>query len=216
MIAIILTLGAILAILLSAEAIRKQERWSNEKLRKFVHISVGVLVSTWPFYLSILTIELLCLAMIGAVLVSKYFNIFRSVHSIDRKTWGDVLFPLGIGLTVMIAQAPWVFTVAMLHLSVADGAAALAGKRSTKSRNYNLLGQNKSVIGTLVFWLVSVLIISVVVIAERDALGYFTLPLLFWLPAVATLLENASPQGLDNLIVPFAVAVSLNLALAFA
>ncbi len=210
MIAIFATLFVVFAILVFAEMLRNRKILSDENLRKFVHIGVGVFVSTWPFYLSILTIEIFCLAFLAVVLASRYFKIFRSIHSIDRKTWGDILFPIGIGLTVMLAVEPWIFTVAMLHLSLADGIAAVVGKKYKRTRTYTLLNQTKSTTGTLAFWLVSVLIVGALILVQYQNLASVALPLIIWLPLITTLIENAAPQGTDNLLVPFTVTVLLN------
>lgn len=210
MIAVIATLGAVLSLLLLAEQLRRKKVIHGEVARKFVHIIVGTFIATWPYYLSMLTIEILCFVLLAGVIASRYFSIFKAVHQVNRKTWGDWLFPLGVGLSAVLATEPWIFSAAVLHLSLADGAAALVGEHQKKRGRYTLLGHQKTIAGTAAFWLVSFMILLVLVMTQTEALSLVALPLLLGLTTAATLTENVSPSGADNIFVPFVVVSVLN------
>lgn len=97
-----------------------------------------------------------------------------------------------------------------MHLSLADGLAAVVGDRYGKKNKYKVLKETKSVAGTLTFWIVSTIIVAGVFMFGPVEFSGFAWPLLLWLPVAAAALENVSPRGADNLIVPFAVMLALN------
>lgn len=210
MLTVLATLFTVFCLLFLAERLRHKKIIHGEIARKFVHITVGAFIATWPYYLSMLTIEILSFALLLGVVVSRYMTFFKAIHEVNRKTWGDLLFPLGIGLSAVLASEPWIFSAAILHLSLADGAAALVGERYKKAGQYIIFGQKKSVVGTLVFWLVSFMIISALLMTHYDQLSLVAVPLLLGLTSTTTLIENIAPNGTDNIFVPFVVVVVLN------
>lgn len=211
MVSAILTLFSVFCLLSLAEYLRYKKVIHGEIARKFVHITVGAFVSTWPHYMSLLSIEIICLAFLGGVLITRHLKILHSIHAVERKTWGDILFPIGIGMTALLAANPWIFTAAVLHLSLADGTAALIGERYIKAGKYQILGQTKSKVGTLVFWFVSFMILSTLILTQQPGLSFAAIPILLGLTTAATIVENAAPMGTDNILVPFVVTAVLNI-----
>lgn len=179
-----------------------------EFTRKFVHISVGSFVAFWPLILSWNQIVLMSLGFVVVVSISKYFHIFTSIHGIKRATWGEVYFGAVVGIIALVTQDGWIYMAALLHMSLADGFAAVIGMRYGKKYHYTVLGSLKSVVGTLTFLAISVGIL--VFYAQNDAYVAGYLPLL-GLAMGATILENAGMRGLDNITVPLFIAVGLTL-----
>ena len=208
MIAAILAVLVVFGLLMISEYLWRIRKIRSEFTRKFVHITVGTFVAFWPFFLSWHYIELLSVAFLVVVSFSRLLYIFHSIHRVPRKTHGEVLFAIGVGATALITHEPWVFMVAILHLSLADGLAAVVGTHYQRPGKYKVLNHTKSVLGTLTFWLVSVLILSVYVLLHgpRDLW-----PVIIWLPPLAALIENIGIGGSDNLLVPVVVAVVLRL-----
>lgn len=205
----------VLLFLLLAEKLREQKKIAGETARKFVHITVGMFVATWPFYLSQATMVLMSLAFLAVILVSRRYHIFYAIHNVYRKTWGDVLFPIGIGATALLAYTPWIFSAAILHLALADGMAAIVGEKYGRAHQYKILGQKKTVEGTAVFYVISLIIMAALVWLTPTELRHLALPLLLWLPLIATLVENLAPQGTDNVLVPVTVCMMLNSLVLF-
>lgn len=199
----------IFGLLVLCEYLWRTHKLHGEGARKFIHIIVGTFVATWPFYLSWNAIFLISVAFLVVVVVSRHLGFFKSLRAIERKSWGEHLFALGIGITSLITREPWIFAAAILHLSLADGAAGLVGSRYGKSTTYKILGHNKSVVGTLTFYFVSVLIIA---LATTKAGGFeMAQPAIYiLLPIATTLLENVGIYGTDNILVPLVVAGVLN------
>lgn len=210
MISIALSIVVVFFILVIAERFHKQKKITGEAARKIVHIAVASFVATWPFYLSVLAIELMCLAFVLGIFFVRYSGLFGSIHDVDRKTWGDLLFPLGIGVAAIVSTEPWIFSAAVLHLGLADGVAAIIGTQFKHKTFYKVFGERKSIVGTFSFFAVSSMIVIALVLTQSTALSHVALPVLLWLPLIATAVENVAPSGTDNLLVPFVVASLLN------
>lgn len=204
---LILTVVAVLVLLLVNEIWWRTHATHNELSRKFIHITVGSFVAFWPFFLTWTQIEILSVAFFVAVLISKYLRIFRAIHSVQRPTWGELFFALAVGGTALITHHKGVYAAALLQMSLADGLAAIIGLRYGSSTRYKVLGSTKSVVGTLTFFVVSLLLL----------LGYahfaqanIKIPNAIGLAISASLLENLGSFGLDNILVPILVAVALS------
>ena len=187
--ALILTIVVVLAILLLNEAWWRFKRPNDEVSRKAVHIVVGCFVAFWPYYLSWREIQLLGLAFIVTVYISKNLKIFKAIHSVQRPTWGEMFFGAAVVIVALITHDKLVFMSAMLSMALADGLAAIFGAYFGKSSNYSILGYTKSLVGSLTFYIVTLLILanySAHAPNPETGLAYLVLAL------CATLLENVS------------------------
>jgi len=191
-------------IVAAAEVLWRTKKLSSEQSRKLVHISVGTYAATWAFYLNDQQILLLSFAMLAVVLVSRVFRIFASIHSVKRKTLGEIFFPLGIMACALLTESPWIYMAALLHVSIADGLAALIGSRHVRKHGYQVLGHQKTVVGTLIFFNASVFITLLAVYAAPELRVNLAMPLL--IPLLATAAENIGFYGADDLLLPVLVA----------
>ncbi len=206
---LIITLLIVLAILLFNEFHWRVKKRHSELSRKFVHIVVGSFVAFWPFYLPWSDIQLISLAFIVVVLISRKIDLFKSIHSVGRTTWGELYFGISVGLVSVMSSNKWVYMVAILQMSLADGLAAVIGSTVLIGKRYKIFGHNKSVIGSLTFYIISFLLTIVYLIFSKGQSQPATV--LIVLPIVSTVLENVSVGGLDNLTVPFMYTVLLNI-----
>ena len=115
---LILTILFIFAILLINEIWWRKQRVHNEISRKFVHVTVGTFVAFWPFFLTWQEIRILSIAFIVCVLVSKQLKIFQAIHSVQRPTYGEVLFAAAVGAIALITQNEWIYMAAVLQMSL--------------------------------------------------------------------------------------------------
>lgn len=207
--AVILTILVVLALLVANEWWWRTHEIHDEIGRKFVHVTVGSFVAFWPFFLSWQEIRLLSMAFVASVIVSRYLGVFRAIHSVQRPTWGELFFAMAVGLVTLLTSDPWVYTVALLQMSLADGLAAIIGSHFGGRYRYSVFGSAKSVLGTLTFFVVSLTIL----LAFRDhvpaALG---LGSLVGLSLVSSVIENVGIKGSDNLLVPILVTCVLTWA----
>ncbi len=199
-----------LFVLTLAEVGYRFKWWRGEGARKWVHITLAIFIATWPQYLDWFEIRLISIALVIGFIVCMRLNLFKSIGSVKRMTYGEVLFALMIGAISLVTTDPLLYAVAMLHLGLADGLAALVGLRFGRDNRYKVFGQAKSLIGSGAFLAVSVLIMAVYNIVTMGAAGPLALVLV---PVVATIAENIGVYGFDNLLVPASVLGTLAIIL---
>ena len=200
------TVVLVFVLLVVSELYWRKRQPHSELSRKFIHITVGSFVAFWPFFLSWGQIQLLSIAFLIVITISKKLHIFQAIHSVQRPTWGELFFAAAVGLTTLITHDKYLFAAALLQMSLADGLAAVVGTRYGRKNRYTIGGHAKSVTGSATF-----VIISLIILGGYGLLAGVTLqPLVLLTTALATAaLENLGLYGLDNLLVPLFVAVAL-------
>jgi len=201
---LLLTVLLIFIILVIAELWWRRLHAHGEFSRKFVHITVGTFVAFWPFFLSWTEIETLSIAFLIVVIVSRQFKLFQAIHSVQRPTWGELFFAIAVGLVALVTHDKWVYAAALLQMSLADGLAAVLGVRYGKAHSYLVFGHRKSLIGSATFFVVALLILLTV---NHWTDHTVSLGLAAAIALLASVLENVAVRGLDNLLVPLAVAL---------
>ncbi len=207
MIEVFLILLLSVVFLSAVEYLSRRKKYPPEITRKFIHISGGTVAAFTPWFLSWDQIEAIAVALFLVILVSRIFHVFDSINSVSRTSFGDLLFALSILVVAIIANDRLIFAAAILHMSLADGLAAIFGASWGKKTAYKILGQNKSFLGSAVFYLSSLLILVWYLLVSHTGASW---TILIWLPAVATGLEAIGIDGADNLIVPILISLILN------
>lgn len=213
MVQAILAAIIIAAILGLSEIAWKKSHIRGELARKFVHITCGVFIAFLPFWVDYSWIMLLAIGFVIANVVNRYVDFFHAIHSVRRKSWGDVLFGVGVFFVAYFEPSPWIFAVAVLQVSLADGLAALAGVTyGDKHGKYYLFTQPKSIVGSAVFLVTSMLILLVALVASDYIVDPLQLwPLLVMLPLMLVCIENLAVFGGDNLALPLVTLAVLSL-----
>ncbi|HSX46521.1 MAG TPA: hypothetical protein VLF87_00835 [Patescibacteria group bacterium] len=207
MLTFLLIVAAGLLYLLVYELLRNKLHLSNEYSRKTFHAVHGVLVGMAPFFISyrwIIAFELLL--FIEMLLVRRY-RLLRWLYQVGRVSWGDFFTVAGVVIVALMHPNKWIFLAAMLHLGLADAAAALVGKRYGKSTSYKVFGQTKSLAGSLAFYAVSIAIMIGIVHFGQLQPAFW--PIILLLPPLVTLGENVSIFGSDNMVIPILVVLLL-------
>ena len=195
----VLVISIILAVILFvSELLWKTKGLEGELARKFVHIISGVVIAFMPFFINYTWVAALGAAFMLANVVNRRVPIFHAIHSVKRKSWGDLLFGLMVIALALLKPSKWLFAGAVLQVAVADGFAALVGTK-LKSKKYLVLGHKKTVAGTLTFVVFSVIITAFVIGAGGFNAGNLAV-LVF--ATVLAVVENISAYGLDNLTLP--------------
>lgn len=203
---LILTIGIVFTLLVVSELWWRYKKPHDEFSRKFIHVTVGSFAAFWPYYLTWPEIIGLSVAFIIVVALSQAFGIFKAIHAVERPTWGEICFAAAVGILAAIVQEPLLYTIALLHMSLADGMAALVGTTYGKNNSYMVLGHRKSIAGTSTFFAVSMLLMLIYATVTPAVLSPFAVVLI---ALAATGLENFAVRGLDNLFVPVWVAGTL-------
>lgn len=203
--AIIISSAIGIFAVIGAESLRIRKKISIEASRKCLHAAHGLVVIAWQSiagYQFIIAAELIFFIV---VLAARYTGFMQPLRNVNRKSWGEFFFPAAVIILALLEPPGLVFTAAMLHLAIADSAANFIG-RQAKSGRYKILGQTKSLAGSLVFFMTSVIIMSLTLAAVPLILPLTSIAFgIIVLPIAATLAENVSVYGSDNFSVPLVV-----------
>lgn len=209
-IAILLTIGWVLAFLITSEILAKTEKISKENARKMIHIAVGNVIFFVPFYTSRWIAALIPLSFVlGNYLLSPNSPIekmklqtFEAGHS-----WGTIYYPLSLTLVVVVFfNDPQLIISAFFPLVYGDGFAAVIGPKS-KSRTFHVRGNEKTVAGTRAFIITS---LTSIIVGNLILLGYVSksidvmtiISLAIIMSTIGVIIELGSPKGMDNLFIP--------------
>jgi len=215
MLSVIACLMGVFSLLLAAEALWRQKILTGENQRKFTHITVASFVAFWPWIISWRSIQLIAVAMTVAVLINRKIQWLhlRGIKKHERETYGDVLLAPAIILCTLITNNKVFFALAILNMALADGFAAVVGTNLGRQWRYKVFHQVKTVVGSMTFWFVSLCILTPGLLYAHNYINYsHFVVLLLALPPTLTIIENVSGLGLDNIFVPLAVVVALQIA----
>lgn len=185
--------GVFLGGLLLVELSVRKYGLSTKITRRVAHVCSGLFgIFMWSQFSA--TVFLWCLAALIAVISASYTRrLLRSVHNVDRKTYGEIYLPIGILLAyLMAAGRPNIFIAVILIASFADVTAGIISELRNQGRASRL--------GSVGFFIVSVAI-----------LVWFSQPLAdaLVIAFTVTMVERISPYGSDNLTIPIAASVLL-------
>ena len=214
MLTLIACLAGVTALISATEFLQKHSLLKKgELLRKIAHMAVAIFVASWPWLMDWSLIQLGGGLLLGGVLLNRQLGLIESINGVKRRSYGDIFFALAIILSATVTDSKVFFALALLHLALADGLAAITGTAFGAKWRYSIIGQTKTVIGSMVFWVMSLWILGAgLLIMTNGAMSYHQY---FWLlvalPPVLTVLENISVLGLDNILVPTAVVTILGM-----
>jgi len=208
-------LGVIIVYAYVAFLLVLTEKWLSKKdtmvSRKLLHIMVGNIAFLLPLFV---TREIMAFVAAAPFIVLTYlispFSPFRKVR--------DRLSKTGHGLGLVYYAIAWtvlayvffdhkeIIAMGILAMSYGDGFASILGiKYGTKT--YKIFSDRKSYIGSISMFLFTILLLEIALLYYQVPTQLLTFPMLLVLAGVATLTEGLTPKGLDNLSVPFVVAV---------
>ena len=168
----------------------------------------------WPFYISFKAIIIFGALATVILIYSRLTRLFHAIYAVKRRTYGDILFAATIVLCALLGQEPWVFTVSILFMALADGGAAVVGRYWGITNQYFVFGKRnlrKSVSGTIAYIVLAYVSIGIGYVLGGSTVVQDNIFLtLIFLPLSATLLENVAPYGIDNLAMPLFATLLLN------
>ncbi len=144
--------------------------------------------------------------IIFAIVFLRLTGTARSFFAVKRRTVGDILGPLTIGILAFFNPPVVLFSLVVLHVTLADGMAAVIGARFGESTGYSVLGYKKSIAGTLTCFMFSFFIMVGTFIFGHFS-GKVPIESLFVIPLIVTLVENISVMGIDNTLIALAVGL---------
>ncbi len=196
--------GFFVSLLAGAEAATRRWKLAPEQSRKLAHVSSGVTAACLPLVMSFRAVVVLALLFVPFMVVSRRVGLFPAVHGVERETWGEVWFPLGVLLAAALFphEVPYAFGVLVMGLS--DAAASAVGLRWGR-RAYRLLGAHKTYAGSAAFLAVTV-VLATGALATGGDLTAASVPAILAIAAALTVVEGAAGGGVDNVLLPVAGA----------
>jgi phytol kinase len=209
-----LVLGPVAAVLFASEYLWTKNVLKGEKARKFIHVLAGLWIGFWPLILPFDGIFIISIVMFVMVLYSRMTRLFHAIYSVKRTSYGDIFYALGIMISAYLGREPWIFLIAIFLVALADGGAAIIGRyfgSENRYRVFKITSLQKSVAGTAAF---IVLAQSSVLLAwflgGQEVIRANTLLVFLAMPVVAAALENVTPYGTDNVVLPVFATLLLN------
>jgi dolichol kinase len=212
MLALIACVTGLLVLLTITELLGKYKILKGEYLRKFFHITAVSFIAFWPWLISWRQIQVLAVGIFLIMCAGRYVRPLSYHGRVRRVTYGDMFLAAAIFICSIIAHDKIFFAIAILEVALADGLAAVLGQTYGKSWGYKVFGYTKTVVGTMVFWLVTIEILTAGVLAAHELFSFQDYYyLLLVLPPILTILENLAVFGIDNLIIPIITIAALRL-----
>ncbi|MEL7177363.1 MAG: hypothetical protein AAGK28_12665 [Pseudomonadota bacterium] len=206
------SVGVLVALIAIVRFQAQQQAWPAELQRKLVHIGTGlyalalpwIFAEDWPIYL------LLALALI--VMTGLRFakgGLGGALHSVERNSYGDYLLAIAIGAILLLSERDMLlYALPLAVLTLSDAAAALAGSAYGR-RFYTIEDGQKSLEGSTIFFLVTLVIAMSVLILTQAQTGPETLVLAVLVAVFGTQFEADSWRGFDNLFLPLGLFIIL-------
>jgi dolichol kinase len=179
--------------------------------RKFLHIMTGNIAFILPLFE---TREIMAFLAAGPfILFTFLMSPYSPIKSMRGKT-----SEAGHGLGLVYYAITWtvlayvffdhreIIAMGILAMSYGDGLASLIGIKYGK-RKYTVFKDTKSYIGSIAMFLCTFLLLVIAVVFYAEPLTTRAVTYLLCMAGVATVVEGITPLGLDNLSVPFVVAV---------
>jgi phytol kinase len=156
----LLVLAAFAFIVGGAELWHRRAHPPVEWTRKLVHFAAGLMACGFPWVFSS-PWTLLAVAAVGGapVFLARARGGLPSIFGVDRRSFGDVYFPIAIFVLFAIGRSNRVFyVVSLLTLVVSDALAAVLGRAYGKHA-YRVITDQRSLEGSAVFLFATFLLV---------------------------------------------------------
>lgn len=188
-------------LFLSFEILQKNTFLSTGATRRIIHISSALIALSLPKYLTLGQILFICIFFLVFLIISKRMALLESIHKVDRKTWGEIYFPLGIAIMALSFLPAHVksYEIAVIIYGASDVLANLIGTLYG-THAFSIFKCKKTIEGSIAFFISTLAILVIFNVS---------LPMAAFISLVTTLVEGISPYGSDNLTIPIVVSILL-------
>ncbi len=196
------------SIFLISIVYKKFNKDSREVVRKIIHIGIGPLIPIAQFLKINQNSALIFTGIVSLMVFINYtYKLFPTIEDVERKSYGTLFYCLSLFILIYLFwdKDPYALISGFFIMTFGDGLAGLIGK-SFDSKSWIFFKQKKSLLGTTTMFLTSLIVVCSIGYAQQNNLNlnYFTVAFF------ATLLEQFSVLGIDNLIVPISSALFFN------
>jgi phytol kinase len=213
-----LVIGVLAGMIMILRAWQRRRSPHPELVRKALHVGMGLVSAGLPWVFdSIWPVVVLCTVATTTMLLVRYLPPLSArfggvVSDVDRKSLGDIYFPLAVGVTFVLTEGDkLLYTIPILVLALADATSALVGLRYGVHR-YRATEGRKSAEGSTGFFIVTLMTVTVPLLIARAEPGNALL-IAAILGLLVMSLEALAWRGLDNLFIPIGAFVMLKIFL---
>jgi phytol kinase len=207
------SVGVLLGLMAGVRRMARRLEIGAEVQRKLIHVATGLYALSlpwlfpdrWPVYV-----------LIGVTLVAMLVlrlpnsRLGQTLHGVERQSYGDLLLAVSVGLCLFLAGDDlYLYALPIAVLTLADAAAALAGS-TYGTRFFRIEDGRKSVEGSAVFFLITLLISIVCLMLMTPLPPLNILVISMMVAGFGTLVEAASWRGFDNLFLPLGLLIFLS------
>jgi len=181
---------------------------NGEIKRKLFHMSMGLVMLTFPhIFKSVISVGVLGVLAIIVLLALKYTKLKNSLgtilYSVDRESLGEIFFVISVFSIFYLSKGNNVlYSVPILILTFADSTAALIGKNYGKKNIAELNEDAKSIEGSFMFFMVAFMATLVPLLLFTTVGREETLIISTIIGFNVALIEMISHTGNDNLLIP--------------
>ena len=207
-----LSIGFVLCMLLIAmcmiKIIEKKTKIHAELKRKLLHITMGLIMLTFPYvFHNILSVGILAIIALTILVLLKHTKLKEGLgtvlYSVDRESLGEIFFVISVFLIFYLSKGDKVlYSIPILILTFADSTAALIGKNYGKKNLAELNEDAKSIEGSFIFFMVAFVATLVPLLLFTDVGREETLIIATIVGFNVALVEMISHSGNDNLLIP--------------
>ena len=188
---------------------KKFNKNNKELLRKIIHIGIGPLIPIAIFLDIEQNSALIFTGLMSIIVLINYlYKLFPTIEDVDRKSFGTLFYCFSLFILILLfwEKDSDALIAGFLIMTFGDGFAGLIGK-NIKSKSWFIFNQKKSLIGTLTMFFTSLIIVCSLGYIEQYNFNYYFL----CIALLATILEQFSLVGIDNLIVPVSTSIYFNI-----
>ena len=205
---ILLILVILLVDILLIKLIEKKTNIYPELKRKLFHVSMGLVMLSFPFiFENPLSVAVLGIIALAAMLLLKYTKLKDSfgtiLYSVDRESLGEIFFIFSVFIVFYWSHGNKIFyMIPILILTFADSTAALIGKSYAKKNLAEFNEDAKSLEGSFMFFIVAFFATHIPLLLFTNTGREECLIIATIVGFNVALIEMISHGGNDNLLIP--------------
>lgn len=194
--------------LILIKIIDKKLKLNGEIKRKIFHVSMGLIMLTFPYiFTSVLSVGILGIIAICFLYFlrnTKLKDILgTALYSVERESMGEIFFAISVFLIFYLSKGNKIlYSIPILILTFADTAAALIGKNYGKKNLAELNEDSKSLEGSFMFFMVAFMATLVPLLLHTQVGREECLIISTIVGFNVALIEMISHTGNDNLLIP--------------
>jgi dolichol kinase len=174
------------------------------------HILGAAVSFLLPIFIDNITASIMGIVFAIVLLFLKRNHFLKSIQDVDVSNIGEVLFPLGIAIAAIFI---WPINVlayqgACLIFGLSDSIAGFVGTKYG-IRKLKILKGGKTIEGSILFFVVSIFIISIYLYMSLSAFTYSSVLKILFVSVGITIVELMFYRGWDNIIIPVVAGLGL-------